>query len=150
MSLFRLALLELLISTSFSFASIEYLEQRYFPEESFMRISEYFNGIEVAGNRIIIRSDAEHRTGHYVTFQLSSSYSIDHFKLEVYEHGSKEPTDYLFKPQSTIPVGKPVFLGLTGEKWMDKKRPPVAYRLSLIGKDGKTLNSATSFLWGDD
>lgn len=150
MSLTRFIPAFLLLTTSLSRGSIEYLEQRYFPEESFTRISEYFNGIEVPGNRIILRSNSDHRTGHYVTFQLSTDYSIDHFKLEVYEHGSKDPVDYVFTPKSAIPAARPILLGLTGENWEDQKKPPVAYKLSLIGKDGEMLASATSFLWGDD
>ena len=150
MSSTRHSMLLLLLSVSWSFGSIDYLEQRFYPEESFTRISEYLNGVEVVGNRIILRSDSGFRTGHYITFQLSTSYAIDHFKLEVYAHGSREPSDYIFKPDASIPAGKPVFLGLTGKDWEDKKKPPVAYKLSLIGRNGDTLLAETSFLWGDD
>jgi hypothetical protein len=150
MPLLRTLVAAILLSASHSFGSIEYLEQKFYSEESFTRISEYFNDIEVTGNRVILRSDSNFRTGHYITFQLSSSNAVDHFKLEVYEFGAKDPTEFLFKPDSTIPPSKPIYLGLTGEKWTDKYQPPVAYKLSLIDKDGKAILSATSFLWGDD
>ena len=126
------------------------MEHRYITEESFTRISEYFNGIEDPGNRIIFRSEKDQKTGHYVSFEIKKSYIISHFKLEVYAHGSTEPTDYIFIPKGTISSTKPIFLGLTGEEWTDKKKPPVAYKLSLIGADGSILVSQTSFLWGDD
>jgi hypothetical protein len=150
MPLIRSIITLLALTYSVGFASIDYLEQRYYSEESFTRISEYFNGVEVAGNRTILRSDSEARTGHYVTFLLSTSDAVDHFKLEVYEPGSPEVKEYTFKASSSIEPSKPIYLGLTGEKWADKARPPVAYKLSVIGKDGATLDSASSFLWGDD
>ena len=150
MSFSRFCILALLLLPSLSRGSIEYLEQRFYSEESFTRISEYFDGIEVTGDRIILRSDASARTGHYVTFQLSSSASVDHFKLEVYEPGSPNPKDYIFTPETSIPTSKPIYLGLTGGNWADQTHPPVAYKLSVIDKDGNTLASESSFLWGDD
>lgn len=150
MSLQRLTLLTFLVSIQCSFGSIDYLEQKFYEEESFTRISEYFNGIEVTGNRIILRSDAVERTGHYVTFQLSQSYPVDHFKLEVYEFDAKEPKDYIFPANTIIAAAQPIYLGLTGAGWAEKMQPPVAYKLSVVGKDGEVLESATSFLWGDD
>ncbi len=150
MSLLRLTLLTFLVSIQCSFGSIDYLEQKFYQEESFTRISEYFNGVEVTGDRIILRSDAVERTGHYVTFQLSQSYPIDHFKLEVYEFDAKEPKDYIFPASTSIAEAQPIYLGLTGAGWAEKMRPPVAYKLSVVGKDGEVFESATSFLWGDD
>lgn len=147
---FRILFLLISLSTATAFASIDYLEQRFIEEESFTRISEYFDGIEVPGNRIVLRSEPEARTGHYVTFQLSDAYAVDHFTLEVYEYGSRDPVTYSFKVDEALPAGKPIYLGLTGEKWKEREKPPVAYKLSLIGKDGSILESATSFLWGDD
>ena len=150
MPLLRAIVAAILLPACLSVGSIEYLEQKFYPEESFARISEYFDGIEVPGNRIILRSDSNARTGHYITFQMSSTFTIDHFKLEVFEFGVKDPTEYIFKPDSSIPSSKPIYLGLTGEKWADKYQPPVAYKLSVIGPDRKALLTATSFLWGDD
>ena len=150
MSLIRSIVIFLALTYSVSFASIDYLEQRFYSEESFTRISEYFNGVEAAGNRSILRSDAESRTGHYVTFQLSSTDAVDHFKLEIYEPDSPDVKEYTFKADSSLEPSKPIYLGLTGEKWADKAHPPVAYRLTVVGKNGETLDSASSFLWGDD
>ena len=146
----RTTLSVLLASATLGFGSIDFLEQRFYEEESFTRISEYFTGVEVSGNRIIIRSDPEHRTGHYITFQLSGNHSIDHFKLEVYEFGEKKPKDYLFNSDTPVTANQPIFLGLTGGIWGEKLKPPVAYKLSIIGTAGNTIESATSFLWGDD
>jgi hypothetical protein len=150
MNLMRTTLSVLLASATLGFGSIDFLEQRFYEEESFTRISEYFTGVEVSGNRIIIRSDPEHRTGHYITFQLSGNHSIDHFKLEVYEFGEKKPKDYLFNSDTPVAANQPIFLGLTGGIWGEKLKPPVAYKLSIIGTAGNTIESATSFLWGDD
>lgn len=146
----RYIFLAILAPITGSLASIEYMEQRYFTEESFTRISEYFNGIEDPGHRIILRSEKGRKTGHYVSFEVTKSYPVAHFKLEVFAHGAKEPTDYQFVPDAAIHPAKPIFLGLTGTDWLDKKEPPVAYKLSLVGKDGATLVSQRSFLWGDD
>ena len=150
MSLIRSIASILVISCLVSTASIEYLEQRFYSEESFTRISEYFNGIEDSGNRTILRSDTTARTGHYVTFQLSSRYDIDHFKLEVYEPGSPTVKEYIFKADAATDLSRPIYLGLTGDKWLEKSNPPVAYKLSLIDSQGDILESASSFLWGDD
>lgn len=150
MALARLTLLASIALSKLSFGSIDYLEQKFYEETSFTRISEYFNEVEVKGDRIILRSEAKERTGHYITFQLSQSYPIDHFKLEVYEFNAKEPKDYIFKADTRIAKAQPIFLGLTGAGWTDKRQPPVAYKLSVIGKDGEVFESATSFLWGDD
>jgi hypothetical protein len=150
MNVMRSILSVLLASVTLGFGSIDFLEQKYYEEESFTRISEYFDGVEATGNRLIIRSDSGHRTGHYITFQLSDSHSVDHFKLEVYEFGEKEPKDYLFKAEAPIEANQPIFLGLTGGIWGEKLKPPVAYKLSVIGTGGNTIESATSFLWGDD
>jgi hypothetical protein len=150
MNLMSTTLSVLLASATLGFGCIDFLEQRFYEEESFTRISEYFTGVEVSGNRIIIRSDPEYRTGHYITFQLSENHSIDHFKLEVYEFGEKEPKDYLFNSDTPVTANQPIFLGLTGGIWGEKLKPPVAYKLSIIGTAGNTIESATSFLWGDD
>lgn len=150
MSYLRLTILALLSSVSLGYGSIDYLEQRFYREESFTRISEYFGGIELSGNRTIIRSNPEQRTGHYVTFQLSEAYPVDHFKLEVYEFGAKDPKDYIFNFTGNLPLNQPIFLGLTGANSEERSKPPVAYKLSLMSQDGKSILSATSFLWGDE
>jgi hypothetical protein len=127
MTIFRATVLILGLSLNVGFASIDYLEQRFIEEDTFTRITEYFNGVEVTGDKIIIRSDPASRTGHYVSFELSEPYLVDHFKLEVYEFASRKPTEYLFQPEFEIEPSKPIYLGLTGEKWSEKSKPPVAY-----------------------
>ena len=150
MPLIRSIVASLTLTCSVSLASIEDLEQRFYSEDAFTRISEYFNGQEISGNRTILRTNPASRTGHYITFLLSARYDIGHFKLDVYEPGSPTAKEYIFKPNAPVDPTQPVYLGLTGDKWLEKANPPVAYKLSLIGKNGDVLQSASSFLWGDD
>lgn len=126
------------------------MQQKYLTAESFTRISEYFDGVEVQGNRLILRLDPESRDGHYIQFKLSTAHTqADHFLLEVYEQGNNEPTPFTFNFESALPTNKTILLGLTGGNWENKELPPVAYKLSLVDNEGNTLESATSFLWGD-
>ncbi len=126
------------------------MQQKFLTAESFTRISEYFDGVEVPGNKLILRLDSESRDGHYIQFQLSAAHTnADHFLLEVYKQGNNEPTPFTFKLNSAAPANKTILLGLTGGEWKNKDYPPVAYKLSLVDAAGNILESATSFLWGD-
>ncbi len=149
MALLRVIIAAWLVSAGPGFGSIENMEQGYYTEDAFKRISEYFTGIEDQGDRVILRSDPLGRTGHYVKFNLSKSYAVERFQLEVLGFEAKETATYTFEVDGLLDGEKPIYLGLTGEEWQDKKRPPVAYKLVLLDAAGNILASAGSFLWGD-
>jgi len=124
------------------------LQQRYFEGDSFARISEYFDGVENTSGRVIYRTDAAERSGHYLSFQYSGG-SAHSILVEVYETGKQDPTSYTFDWQSTE-AGQLVLIGLTGSPWSDKDYNPVAYKITLLDAEGKTIEVARSFLWGED
>ncbi len=129
--------------------SIDNMEQVYFTEDYFKRISEYFTGMEDPGDRSILRSHPDDRAGHYVKFNLTKPYAVDHCQLEVLGFGAKETSTYSFKVEEPWSVEKPIYLGLTGPEWRNKTQPPIAYKVVLLDAAGNVLASARSFLWGD-
>ena len=147
--LIRTILATLLLPASLCLGSIDNMEQVYYTEDTFKRISEYFTGVEDQGNRSILRSHPEDRAGHYVKFNLTKPHAVDHCQLEVLGFGAKETTTYTFKVEEPWSVEKPIYLGLTGPEWRNKTQPPIAYKVVLLDAAGNILASASSFLWGD-
>jgi hypothetical protein len=49
---------------------IEEIKPRYFETEQFKRISEYMTGKEHVGERVILRTQPEHRAGYYFILVL--------------------------------------------------------------------------------
>jgi len=124
------------------------LQQRYLDADSFTRISEYFDGVENTSGRIIYRTDAEERTGHYLSFRYTGSAATS-ILVEAYEPGKKEATTYTLDWQTTS-AGQLVLIGLTGAPWTDKDHNPVAYKITLLDANGDKIETARSFLWGEE
>ena len=148
MLLFRITLAALLFSAVPSSGSIDNMEQVYFAEDAFTRISEFFTGKEDRGNRSILRSHPDARAGHYVKFNLAKPYAVDHCRLEVLALGVKEIVTYAFKVEESWTVEKAIYLGLTGPEWSQKSQPPIAYKVVLLDAAGNTIASARSFSLG--
>ena len=53
-----------------SSVEIEEIKPRYIETEQFKRISEYLTGKENAGDRVILRSSPDERSGYYFTLIL--------------------------------------------------------------------------------
>lgn len=149
MALIRTLLATLLVSAGPRLGAIDNMEQVFYTEDAFKRISEYFTGVEDRGNRSILRSHPEERTGHYVKFNLTKPYAVNRCQLEVLGFGAKETTTYTFHVDEPWSVEQPIYLGLTGPEWRNKTQPPIAYKLVLLDAAGNILASARSFLWGD-
>ncbi|MBL63945.1 MAG: hypothetical protein CMI30_11125 [Opitutae bacterium] len=133
-------------ATEARFVSIRYLEK-----QAFLRISEYFDGKENKGSRLICRSKPESRAGLYLILSLKDS-------------TRKLPPDLVARWQVIAPTapdavehrvavpndrtkGKDLFVGLTGSDWPDPKARPVAWKFTLETADGKVVLERKSFLW---
>jgi len=118
-------------------------------EESFRRISEYFDGKENTGSQIVLRTHADTRAGYYFLIRVSNTgaaLSGAKFVLHLIAPDSAEPK--LFSFPADVPAGAAVFqLGLTGADWPGPKVHPVAWKLELTADDGRVLVTQKSFLW---
>ncbi|MBP6507021.1 MAG: hypothetical protein KA257_05605 [Opitutaceae bacterium] len=117
--------------------------------ESFIRISEYFGGMENTGRQSVLRTHADARSGFYFltrTANAGAAVSGAKFELKVILPDSPYPRIFIFPVD--LPAKGHVFnLGLTGDDWPDKKIQPVAWRLRLLTADGTELAVGKSFLW---
>jgi hypothetical protein len=117
--------------------------------ESFDRISEYFGRGENTGRQLVLRTQSDARGGYYFLVRLKSAAAIAtaKFELSVIRPDTPEPKTYTFT--AAVPAKETVFqLGLTGTDWpAGQKANPVAWKLALLGTDGRVLVEHTSFLW---
>lgn len=115
----------------------------------FDRISEYFDGRENDGGRIVVRTDPKVRSGLYYLVRVKNAGTAivgARFVLEIIAPGNPLPRTYSF-PADLPPGGKVCELGLTGADWPSKKSHPLAWLLTLADARGHTLAQAQSFLW---
>jgi hypothetical protein len=116
---------------------------------SFERISEYFDGRESTGGIAMLRSQPGERAGYYWLVRLKNGGAAlagAKFELQVITPASPEPKAFAFP--ADIPAGSSVCrLGLTGADWPDARARPVAWYLSLLAADGRTVIARQSFLW---
>ena len=117
--------------------------------ESFESISEYFNGREDTGRRIVVRTHPDARGGFYYLVRVANrgaAQSGAKFSLQLIAPDSPDTKTYTFPVD--LPGGQTVYqLGLTGPAWPDKDAHPVAWKLELLAADAQPLATATSFLW---
>ncbi len=117
--------------------------------ESFDRISEYFTEKENTGGRTVVRTHPDQRAGYYFLVRVDNSAAAIEgakFVVDVIAPDSADPKTFSFP--AAIPTGGGAFnLGLTGADWTNKRLRPVAWKLSLVGSDGKVLLEKQSFLW---
>lgn len=117
--------------------------------ESFDRISEYFGGGENTGRQIVLRTQPAARGGFYFLVRVKSDAALPgvKFELSVIRPDDPEPQTHSFT--ATVPAKETVFqLGLTGTDWPGgQKANPVAWKLALVGADGRALVEQKSFLW---
>jgi hypothetical protein len=115
----------------------------------FSRISEYFTDVENTSGRIVARTHPAVRAGYYFLARVKHpAVGLENakFVLRVIGPANPEPRVYTFPVN--CPPGNHLFeLGLTGDDWKLKGVHPVAWRLELLGNDGRVLVSQQSFLW---
>lgn len=130
---------------------IKEIKPRYMETEQFKRFSEYMNGAEHQGGRMILRTNPEERDGYYFTLIIDK-------KVRDLPKGTVVIGEF-FTPQSveaqihefTLPNKRPktkeIFLGLTGEDWPQVGGVPGAWRFTIKNASGVTLGTKQSYLW---
>jgi len=122
---------------------------RWYDTDQVERISEFFTGRENMGERTIVHSRPNSRTGFYFLVRVKNPgllVSGTKFVVRVILPISPDPK--VFTLPADVPAGGKVYqLGLTGGDWPNKKTYPVAWKLDLVGADGQVLASQESFLW---
>ncbi|MGH7944888.1 MAG: hypothetical protein ACREH8_23210 [Opitutaceae bacterium] len=117
--------------------------------EAFDRISEYFGGREHTGRQLILRTQPDVRAGYYFLVRVKSTTALERakFELSVIRPDAPEPKIYRF--EAAVPPKETVIqLGLTGSDWPGgDKANPVAWKLALVGADGRVFAEQKSFLW---
>jgi hypothetical protein len=117
--------------------------------ESFERIGEYFGRPENTGRELVLRTQPDERAGYYFLVRVKNPTPTSgaKFALSVIRPDTPNPKEYSFPV--TLAAKESVFqLGLTGADWpQGKKANPVAWKIALIGGDGRVLAEHKSFLW---
>ncbi len=120
----------------------------YMPAESFVRVSEYFNGKENTSGATVVRTQPASREGFYFNLRTKSDTAFPQawIELQVITPTSAEPRTESFA--ISLPTGSHLTrFGLTGTDWPDAKARPVAWKIRLLGPDGAELATEQSFLW---
>jgi hypothetical protein len=125
---------------------------RVWPEwrtaDSFIRLSEYFNGRENTGGQTILRSQSAERSGYYFLIRTKSDSVVTGAKIElqVLLPGVEKAQTFTFSAE--VPAGQHVTLaGLTGRDWPGETVRPTAWHLTMRAADGTVLATEQSFLW---
>jgi hypothetical protein len=139
--------------TTLTAANVEFV--RVWPAwrdaDSFERIGEYFGKPENTGRATVLRTQPAVRDGYYflVRVKTTTPAATDaaRFELSVIRPDNPEPKTYSFPV--TLGGKESVFeFGLTGADWPGGKDVnPVAWKISLLTSDGRTLTEHKSFLW---
>lgn len=117
-------------------------------QASFERIGEYFGRPESTGGEIVLRTQPGSRDGFYFLVRVKGGEAVGgRFELNVIRPDHPEPKTFTFP--AALRGRETVFeLGLTGNDWPGGKAAnPVAWRLALLGADGRVLAEHKSFLW---
>jgi hypothetical protein len=139
------------LSSASAFAArveIVRLLPEYRTAESFMRVSEFFNGKENTRGATIVRSQPASRDGFYFTLRTKSDTAFGNawIELQIITPTSAEPRTESFA--ISLPAGSHLTrFGLTGTDWPDAKARPVAWKIRLLGPDGAELATEQSFVW---
>jgi hypothetical protein len=122
---------------------------RWYETDQVERISEFFTGREAMGERTIVHSRPDSRTGFYFVVRVKNPGQLvagTRFVVRMILPTSPDPK--VFTLPADVPAGGKVYqLGLTGSDWPGKRIYPVAWKLDLVGADGQVLASQESFLW---
>jgi hypothetical protein len=148
----RAVVLVLLIATAKSLAAdVEFL--RVWPgwrnADAFDRIGEYFGGRENTGRQLVLRTQGATREGYYFLVRVKSATALEGVTFEVHLIRPDTPETKTYRFDVAVPAKETVFqLGLTGRDWPGGEQAhPVAWKLALVGRDGRVLAEQKSFLW---
>ncbi len=130
---------------------IEEIKPRYIETEQFKRISEYMTGKEYVGDRVILRSRPDERTGYYFTLVLDEDVRRlpkgSQIVGEFYTPSSVEKQTHEFTLPKKLANTNEIFVGLTGEDWPQTGGVPSAWRFTIKDANGTVLAKKQSYLW---
>ncbi len=119
--------------------------------ESFQRISEFFDGAENPGRRLIVRSQPEARAGEYFVITLRENAAFHpefaKIKIELFTNGSADKTEFVLPLPKKLPKTKEIFAGITGADWPNSETEILAWRLVIQDAKGNDIAEKESFLW---
>lgn len=123
---------------------------RHMETAQFQYVGEFFSGREVTDNRILVRSQAEERTGQYLIITLKERAAQlptgTRARLEMIRSDSTEVRVHDFAIPREPASAREIYLGLTGSDWPEASLRPVAWRLRFF--DGEAVIAEwPSFLW---
>lgn len=134
-------------------AGVARVYERYRSGEQVERVSETFTGAEPeSGNDVALPSDPRSRAGYEFAVVLDSSLDLPEgaaFRLECVLKEGQSPLVRTF-PITRRPgwfFGE-YLLRLTGADNPGVLARPVAWRISVVARDGSVLAARRSFLWG--
>jgi hypothetical protein len=137
--------------TDIDAVSIKEVKPRYMEEADFVRLREYYSGVENTGRRMILRSDPDARAGYYFTLVLDTRIGKlprgTRVEANLYTPFSNEMQSFEFTLPRERPRTREIFVGLTGEDWPDADLPPSAWKIDIVTPRGRVLGSYQSFLW---
>ncbi len=133
------------------FPQIDYIKSRHVEAETFKRISEYFDGKENQGDRIVLRTDPSVREGWYLILMLDAD-------ADEYPEGTRIGMKVILPDQkgevvkatslpNPIPDASEIWIGLTGKDEPANGKPPVAWMVVIYSPQGKVYTAYKSYLW---
>jgi hypothetical protein len=153
--LFSIALLCLLTpvvtAQAKDYPQIEYVKSRHVEANTFKRISEYFDGQENQGDKIVLRTDPSVRQGWYLILMLDGD--ADEYPagtrvgIKMILPDRKEEVIKATALPTPIPDASEIWIGLTGAEEPADGKPPVAWIVVIYGPDGKIYTRYKSYLW---
>lgn len=129
--------------------SIDVAYAEYRETSSFQRIQEFFTGRESPGNRTLLRSQPEDRSGQYFLILLEQPVEesgVDEVEIEVISTASKESRLHTFSLEGARVRGYWIYCGLTGDDWPDASVHALAWTARLRDNTGQVLAEWESFL----
>lgn len=131
--------------------SITRVWTEYRDEQSFVRLSEYFDGQENPGKNILLRSQPDSREGFYFSIRLEES-GGDHLspgsvRLHLIAPDAEVPKIYEFALHPPDRKSALIELGITGGDWSYGNALPLAWMVEILDEKGAQRAVRKSFLW---
>ena len=140
-----------LTSTADAATEIKWVDPRFIDESEFQRIGEFFGGEEQRGRRLIVRTDAESRTGFYFVIALTTRATDlpgeTVLAVELISSESPEPRSFRFPLPAERPPRREIFIGLTGRDQPKFNARIMAWRIVIETGSGDVIASKNSYLW---
>ncbi len=150
--MFRLLTFTLFLATTAQLSAITVKDAypRHMDEEQFKTVTEFLTGEKRDLPRVVVRTQADERTGQYFILTLDRPVrdlpAGTELVLEVLKSDARDPEVFpLVLPAQTSRT-RQLYIGVTGQDWPSASLQPLAWRVQL--RQGETvLSEWKSFLW---